>query len=172
MLSCVIVDRSWRIITWTGLMFVHINYSENSEWPTLCSLYMKPSTVKYIYITISLENNQLEEYKYTSLQQQPFKLHRTSSGTGKVINISCATGGLHVGTMIRVVWKAQLHCASGKVLHKTKWMRRVRIPTIIRRIQNIYYYFWLAPKRKNRLNKSCKIHVKPNMHVDPTGFLM
>lgn len=29
------------------------------------SLYMKPSTIKYIYKGISLESNQLEEYKYT-----------------------------------------------------------------------------------------------------------
>lgn len=46
-------------------IFVHINYSQNSNWTIFYSLHMKPSTVKYIYIRISLENNQLEEYKYT-----------------------------------------------------------------------------------------------------------
>lgn len=39
---------------------------------------MKASTVKYIYIRISLENNQLEEYKLHMLQQQPLKLQLTT----------------------------------------------------------------------------------------------
>lgn len=46
-------------------IIVHINYNHKSKWTIFHSLYMKPSTVKYIYMRVSLENDQLEEYKYT-----------------------------------------------------------------------------------------------------------
>ncbi len=44
-------------------IIIHINYSRKGNM--FHSLYMKPSTVKYIYTSVSLENDQLQEYKYT-----------------------------------------------------------------------------------------------------------
>jgi len=49
----------------TRWIFVLINYSHNSQLIIFYSLYTKQSALKLIYIRISLENNQLEEYKYT-----------------------------------------------------------------------------------------------------------